>query len=108
MSMVIPDAVQGGTHTPRSFTWTRGDGSAQDLTGATLSGTKKNIRTGEVTDLADGSLTIVSAAAGTFTWTLDPADVAEAGAYDVQFLATYAADNVEVSMIGRWLVYPQN
>lgn len=107
MTVAIPNAVQGGTHTARSFTWTRSDGSAQDLTGAVLTGTKKNVRTGEVSAIT-GALALVSPSAGTFTWTLSEADVAEAGAFEVQFLATYGASNVEVSVAGEWLVYPQN
>lgn len=104
--MIIPDAVQGGTHTPRSFTWLRGDGTAQDLTGAALSATKENILTGVITALT-GPFNLTDAPNGVFEWVQDPADTAEAGGFRVQFTATYSALDVEISLIGLWRVFPK-
>ena len=37
--MALATAIQGALHTGQTITWTRTDGTPQDLTGATLSGT---------------------------------------------------------------------
>lgn len=89
--MALADAVQGATRPTQLITWTQADNTAMDLTGATLSGRIKNLATGESRDIT-GALVLADPAQGKFTWAYSPADVAEAGQFEVQFTAAYAAE----------------
>lgn len=102
--MSLNDALQGAIHTGQSITWTRDDGTPQDLSGATLSGTIQSVRTGASVAIA-GTLAIVTAASGIFTWAYAAADVAAAGEYLVQFSASYSGA-LDTSRAYAWRVLP--
>ena len=85
--MSLADAVAGALRPAQEITWSRSDGTAENLTGATLSGVIKSNQTGVVRAIA-GSLVLTDAANGVFTWTYNSADVV-AGSYVVQFTATF-------------------
>jgi hypothetical protein len=72
--------------------WTHADGTTgENLTGATLSGYIKDLASGEGRPIL-GTFALVTPASGIFTWQPDPADVANAGAHQVQFEATFAGE----------------
>jgi hypothetical protein len=72
--------------------WTHADNTTgENLTGATLSGYIKDLSSGVRRPIL-GTFAIVTAASGVFTWQPDPADVANAGAHQVQFEATFAGE----------------
>lgn len=89
--MALADFVAGAMRPSQTITWARADGTPEDLTGATLSGVLRNRHTGASRAIA-GTLEITAPAAGQFRWNYDAADVL-AGAYDVQFTATFASGN---------------
>lgn len=99
--MALANALAGARHTGQTITWTRTDGTAQDLTGATLTGTIYDRATGVSRAIA-GTLAALAPLNGIFTWTYDVADVV-AGQYQVQFKATYGAV-YDLSIAQDWLV----
>lgn len=101
--MALADAVQGARYIAQQITWTDEDGTAVDLTGATLTGRKRHTRTGETAAL-DGTLTLVNAEAGVFSWAYGETDVAEAGRFSVQFIATFGT-LAEKTVAARWVVH---
>jgi hypothetical protein len=103
--MALAAAVQNARHTAQAITWTDGDGDAQDLTGATLTG-RIMAQNGE-TRAIDGTLAITGAAAGEFTWTYGAADVADDGSFRVQFVATYADTLNDKTLMEAWVVKPE-
>lgn len=86
----LDKAVQGAVRPSFAITWADADGVAVDLTGATLTGTIRNLSTG-VTRAIAGALVITNAVAGVFRWDFAAGDVAEAGRFTVQFNAAYGA-----------------
>lgn len=102
--MELASAIEGARHTAQQVTWTYDDGTAVDLTGATITGYKRDRRIGEVTAL-DGTLQAADAANGVFLWTYGENDVAEPGIYSVQFVATFDEDDMEESLPGIWRVH---
>lgn len=100
--MGLPRAIEGARNTVVTITWTQDDDTAQNLTGATLSGTIQN-KDGTVTAIA-GTLALSDAANGVFTWTYAAADVATPGRYLVQFKATYI--NYDLTYPEVWIVEP--
>lgn len=89
--MSLSSAVQGARHTAQRITWTREDGSAQNLSGATLSARMVNVVSQNARDV-DGTLTVVTAGSGIFDWEYGENDVAAAGVFRVQFVATYSEE----------------
>ena len=87
---MLPNRVEGGVRPAQALTWKREDGSAEDLTGATLTGSIRNRATGTTRAIA-GPLTVTDGAAGVFRWDYAAEDVAEAGRFDVQFDAAFTA-----------------
>lgn len=85
--MALADAVAGALRPSQIITWVRADGTAEDLTGATLSGVLYDRRSRQSRAIA-GTLNITSATAGQFRWDYAAGDVV-AGVYDVQFTATF-------------------
>jgi hypothetical protein len=85
--------VAAGSERPiLTIVWTHADDTTgENLTGAALTGYIKNLTTGDVAEI-QGTFAITDAAAGVFTWTPDPADVAEDGTYQVQFSAVFAGE----------------
>lgn len=84
---MLPRAVRGGLRPSPLITWLREDGTPEDLSGATLSGT---ITSGAAVERPiAGSLQVVSGPAGTFVWNFAAEDVAEAGTFEVRFTAAF-------------------
>lgn len=88
--VTIPSAIQNARLPGRQLTWSRADGTAEDLTGAVLSARAMNKLTGEVLVIT-GTLTVTDPTNGIFTWAFSEEDVAVAGDYDLQFTATYGS-----------------
>ena len=102
--MGLAPAIAGATRPGQQITWLDGDGLPVDLTGATITGKMKNKNSGQTRDIT-GLLTLTDASNGVFTWTYDVGDVATAGAYVVQFTATYgSAPSPERNIIAGWTV----
>ena len=101
---MLPNRVEGGVRPAQALTWKREDGSAEDLTGATLTGSIRNRATGE-TRAITGVLTVTDGPAGAFRWDISAADVAEAGRFDVQFTAAFAAGLTPArTFVEQWVV----
>jgi hypothetical protein len=102
--MALAAAVQGATRPSQVITWTRADGTAEDLTGATITGTIKD-SAGTVRAIT-GTLTVTTAASGVFTWAYSSADVATDGNYTVQFTAAFGGVPTPARTIKTpWVVY---
>jgi hypothetical protein len=102
--MALDTAIEGSRHTPQTITFARADEATQNLTGATLTGTIKNIRTG-VERAITGTLALGTAASGIFTWAYSAGDLV-AGDYQVQFVATYGDATIDRSAWVDWTVQP--
>lgn len=85
---MLATAVQGATRPSQVITWTQADGTAMDLTGATITGRILDLATLAARDVA-GTLSVTDAAAGEFTWAYHADDVAAAGKFEVQFTAAF-------------------
>ena len=104
--MALADAVAGALRPSQVITWTRDDGTAENLTGATITGTLTPIDTGVARAIA-GTLTLTIPASGAFTWAYGAADVVE-GIYNVQFNASFAASPTPARTYKtRWRVHPE-
>lgn len=103
--MALANAVKDARHTAQIITWTDGDGDAQNLTGATLTGRIMSGQTGEARAI-DGTLAIVTAASGIFSWTYGAVDVGTAGQFYVQFIATYSGPSNDKTLAATWTVEP--
>jgi hypothetical protein len=102
--MALADAVKGGLRPSQIITWRRSDGDAESLVGATLTGVMRN-RATDATRAIAGALTVTDGAAGVFRWDYAAGDVAEAGEYDVQFNAAFAAGQTPArTFVTRWTV----
>jgi hypothetical protein len=103
--MPLADAVQGSLRPAQQITWTRGDdNTAEDLTGATITGWIRNRSTGVVRAIA-GTLSVTTAASGVFTWTYASADVADVGTFDVQFNAAFGSSPTPArTLVVPWTV----
>src|ERR1043165_2094470 len=101
--MSLSRAIEGARHTGQRGTWTQEDGTPQDLTGATLSGTimAQDGTTRSIT----GTLSITTAADGIFTWAYSAADVGTEGRFMVQFKATYGS-LFDLTFPEQWIVEP--
>jgi len=100
--MGLSRAIQGARNTGLQITWAQDDGTAQDLTGATLSGTVED-KDGN-TEAISGTLTIVDAAGGIFTWAYAASDVDTVGRFLVQFKADYGGGLYDLSYPEVWVV----
>lgn len=103
--MALSSAVQNARHTAQRVTWQDTDGDPLNLTGATLSGRRLDLETGQAVAL-DGALTLVEPEAGTFDWRYGAGDVAAAGAYQVQFVATFGDGLTDRTLAELWIVEP--
>ena len=102
--MALANALQHARKRSQRITWQDEDQAAIDLTGATLTGI---IERAGVQTAITGTLTLVTAASGIFSWAYSAADVAQAGSFFVQFRAKYSADSLsEISYRTRWTVLP--
>ena len=103
--MALAQAIQDSLRPSQIITWTRGDNTPENLTGATLTGKIRNNVTGTVRDIA-GTLTVTDGANGVFTWAYHADDVADAGRFMVQFKATFGDNPSPVRTIAsEWFVY---
>lgn len=101
--MALADAVAGALRPAQVITWTREDGDAEVLTGATITGTLQPDSTGTTRAIA-GTLTVTDGASGIFTWTYAAGDVVE-GEYLVQFSAAFALSPTPAkTFVTRWRV----
>lgn len=105
MANTLPPVVVGDRKRSYVITWTDDANPpvAVDLTGATLTGEYKNMVTGTETAIT-GTLALVTAASGIFSWARSAADVATAGVYRVRFVATYSGPLDTKSFAVDWLV----
>ena len=102
--MALAPAVQHSRKRTQTITWKDDDGAAIDLTGATITGIVE--RAGVQTAIT-GTLTLVTAASGIFSWAFSAADVAQAGMFFVQFRAKYTSGSLsEISYRTQWRVLP--
>lgn len=103
--MALADAVAGALRPAQSITWTRDDGTAENLTGATLSGTLQPL--GGTKRAIAGVLTVTTAASGIFSWAYAAGDVVE-GQYKVQFNALFGVDPTPARTYkAQWQVQPE-
>lgn len=86
--MALEHAVAGAVRPNQSITWEDGDGIPLDLTGAVITGKKRNLSS-QVTANIEGTLTVTNATAGIFVWAYAANEVAVAGDFAVQFTATF-------------------
>ena len=86
--MPITPLFVGDTHRPISVTWLDDLMAPVNLTGATLTVRFGGVAT-SATFTGTGTFSVLSAVAGTFTYTLSSADVAAPGTWRLQFVATF-------------------
>lgn len=92
----MPDFVTKVGDTRIDFAFTLSDeNGAFDLTGHTVTLNMRNEDT-KASVISGGACSVVSAAAGTGTYTWQAADVATAGNYEVEIIATRDSDSAEV------------
>lgn len=102
--MALADAIYGAKRPSQQITWTREDGTAEDLTGATLTGYIRSHQTGTVRAI-DGTLSVTTAASGIFTWAYGTNDVGEVGGFEVQFNAAFgSAPTPAKTIVTEWRV----
>lgn len=105
--MALPKAVQG--EKGRVITITayknRVTLEVQALTGATMTGKIETLPGPTYTVRAiSGTLALLDAANGTFTWTWDATDTGTAGKYTIQFIATIGSTVIYKSYPAPWEV----
>lgn len=102
--MALAAAVKGGARPSQAIAWQRDDGTAEDLSAATLTGWIRNRATNATRAIA-GTLTVTDGPTGAFRWDYAAADVAEAGAFDVQFNAAFGSGQTPArTFVARWVV----
>jgi TRAP-type mannitol/chloroaromatic compound transport system substrate-binding protein len=102
--MALAAAIQGARRPSQTITWTDENGTALDLSGATITARIRNT-TSNVAAASDGAFTVVTAASGIFRWDYSAADVATAGDFEVQFTATYgSAPTPARTIVAPWSV----
>ena len=102
--MALSNAVQGARHTAQRIVWADGDGDPLNLTGATITARLLDLATGTARAVT-GALEVLDAEAGLFSWVYGVEDVATAGAFNVQFVATFGATN-DKTLAELWEVEP--
>lgn len=100
----IPKAITGAIRTPYRITWLDDtDGTALDLTGATITGIANNLATGANISLPSTQFALVNTGSdGLIDWTLRLADLLIAGTYEVQLTATFGAGGNQLSLRAEW------
>ena len=102
--MSLAAAVAGALRPSQSISWTRADGNAENLTGATLTG--KICNESGITRAIAGTLAVIDGAGGVFSWSYAAEDVAAPGTFTVQFTATFGAIPTPArTIITEWVVY---
>jgi len=102
--MALATAIRGARHRGQKITWTSSDSipGVIDLTGATLTGKKRNLLSDEVTTI-EGTLEKLTAP-NEMQWIYAAEDVASEGDFEVQFIASYNDGTEERSFIENWKV----
>lgn len=102
--MALASAVQNGKRPSQLISWTREDGNAETLTGATITAKIRRQGQGSSEDLT-GTFTVTDGANGIFRWDYSTADVATAGQHRVQFTATFGSSPTPAkTFIAEWTV----
>lgn len=101
---MLDDSVQGSTANPPLITWNKSDGTAQDITGYTITGRLYSIERRTARAIT-GTFDLVSAATGIFRWNRSAADLADTGIFEVQFIGT-AATVPNITYTELWHVLP--
>jgi len=101
--MALAHGVVGARHSAQQITWKKDDGTAYNLTGATITARIRDQRTGN-TRAADGTFALVTAASGIFSWTYGTNDVAAPGRFDAQFKASYSDSKDDLTFVAEWIV----
>lgn len=102
--MALADAVEAARHTAQQITWTDTDGNAVNLTSSTITG-KIRQTSGSTPRSIDGTLALVTAASGIFSWTYGALDVGTPGDVEVQFIATFAGPVADKTTITTWRIH---
>ena len=100
--MGLPRAIQGARNTGAQITWTQDDGTIQDLTGATITGTIED-KDGTSRSIT-GALALVTPSSGIFSWSYSVSDVGTVGRFLVQFKANYGGGLYDLSYPEVWVV----
>jgi hypothetical protein len=106
-SVRLPQRTQGATASPIRARFLLPDGTVVDLTGATITATKKNINTDAPVTSITGTVApdVGEAADGWFNWDLSADDVGESGLFLVQFRATGGVA-FDATSQGEWYLHP--
>jgi len=101
----LPPRVQGALRPAQLIRWERDDGTAEPLTGATLTGTITNRATDTTRNIAGALAPTDNASVGEFRWDFAAGDVSDAGEFDVQFSAAFLAGASPArTFVARWKV----
>ena len=93
----------GDTGPPITATLSGPDGTAEDLTGATVVLHRKRLDTNAVTQGA-GTVTVTDAANGAVSYAMDAGDNATEGSYQFWFTATLSGGEVRSYDVYSWQV----
>jgi hypothetical protein len=100
----LADAVAGGLRPSQTITWTRADGTAENLSGATITARIRSREDGTAR-AAQGTFTVTDAANGVFRWDYHVNDLV-AGKYTVQFNAAFGSSPTPARTIeANWTVH---
>lgn len=102
--MALANAIKGARRPSQLITWLDGEGDPVNLTGATITGFIQSQQT-LATSTITGTLTVSDATAGEFVWEYSADDVANAGKYNVQFVAAFGTGlTPSKSLLDEWEV----
>jgi hypothetical protein len=102
--MALDDTVVGANATPQQITWQRTDGTAQNLTGFTITAKMYSIER-RTSKAVTGTFSDVTPASGIFQWNRSAADVDTEGVWLVQFKGTNGS-NVTITFDVVWHIRP--
>ena len=100
--MGLPRAIEGARYTGAQIIWSQDDGTVQNLSGATITGTIED-KDGTSRSIT-GTLALVTPASGIFSWAYSVADVGTVGRFLVQFKADYGGELYDLSYPEVWVV----
>lgn len=102
--MALANAIQNARYAAQQITWSDADSNAVNLTDSTLTGFIQDAN-GRIRAI-DGTLELVTAASGIFSWAYGANDVATPGDYLVQFVATYDGNPLpDKTLLYEWTVH---
>lgn len=102
---MLPNAIEGAIRPSALITWYQlGTTTPVDLTGATITGTIRDLETGVVRAIA-GDLTVIDGVNGVFRWDYDLDDLVP-GVARVQFTAVFGSNPTPARTFeAGWKVY---